>query len=70
MASPMFPVPENAASKGASDVKWFAGIAMHAMITKLGIPESESSREEIALWAFRMGQAMAKADRELHVSDD
>ena len=43
---------------------------MHAMIIKLGIPESESSREEIALWAYRMGQAMAEADRQLHASDD
>ena len=70
MVSSMFPVPHEAQTRGASDVKWFAGMAMHAIILKLGIPESESSREEIALWAYRMGQAMAATERNLHASDD
>lgn len=70
MVSPMFPVPGAAESKGATDVKWFAGLAMQAMIAKTGIPESESARDEIALWALRMGQAMAVADQRLHASDD
>jgi hypothetical protein len=65
----MFPVPQGAESKGATDVKWFAGRAMQAMISQQGIPESESAREEIALWAFRMGQAMVATDRSLHASD-
>lgn len=69
MVSPMFPVPPQAESRGATDVKWFAGLAMQAMITKQGIPETESAREEIALWAFRMGQAMATTDQRLHASD-
>ncbi|MBW3600520.1 MAG: hypothetical protein KY475_25055 [Planctomycetes bacterium] len=69
MASPMFPVPRDAESKGASDVKWFAGIAMHAIIAKQGPPDSEAAREEIALWAFRMGQAMAAAEQRLHASE-
>ena len=42
---------------------------MQAMIAKLGIPESESAREEIALWAFRMGQAMAATNVRLHASE-
>lgn len=68
MINSMFPVPHDAQSKGATDIKWFAGLAMQAMITKQGIPESESNREEIALWAFRMGQAMAAVDFKLHAS--
>lgn len=69
MGSPMFPVPKNSEARGATDVKWFAGLAMHAMIIKQGIPDTEAAREEIALWAFRMGQAMAKTDHHLHASD-
>ncbi len=69
MAKSMYPVPREAESKGATDIKWFAGLAMQAMIAKQGIPESESARDEIALWAFRMGQAMAAADHRLHASD-
>jgi hypothetical protein len=65
----MFPVPRNAKSEGTTDVKWFAGLAMQAMIANHGIPESQSAREEIALWAFRMGQAMVVADQRLHASD-
>lgn len=70
MPNPMFPVPPEAEFRGASDVKWFAGLAMHAMIMKQGIPESETAREEIALWAFRMGQAMSAIERRIHVSDE
>ena len=70
MVNPMFPVPDGAEAKGATDVKWFAGIAMHAMITQQGIPQSESAREEVALWAFRMGQAMAVTEKRLHAADD
>lgn len=69
MVSPMFPVPLQAEAKGATDVKWFAGLAMQAMIVQQGIPATESAREEIALWAFRMGQAMAAADHRLHASE-
>jgi len=68
MVSPMFPVPREAESKGASDVKWFAGLAMQAIVAKQGIPESESARDEMALWAFRMAQAMVNADQNLHAS--
>ena len=42
---------------------------MQAMIAQQGIPESESARDEFALWAFRMGQAMVAADQRLHASD-
>jgi hypothetical protein len=69
MTNPMFPVPRDAEARGATDVKWFAGLAMQAIIAKQGVPESEAARDEIALWAFRMGQAMVGADRRLHASD-
>lgn len=69
MVSAMFPVPKDAEARGATDVKWFAGLAMQSMLAKHGIPESESARDEIALWSFRMAQAMVAADHSLHASD-
>jgi hypothetical protein len=65
----MFPVPSGAESKGASDVKWFAGLAMQAIIGTQGVPETESSREEFALWAYRMAQAMVRAEQSLHTDE-
>jgi hypothetical protein len=53
-----------------SEVKWFAGMAMQAFIAKQGIPESQSAREEIALWAFRMGQSMVATGNQLLRPDD
>jgi len=70
MVSPMFPVPSGAESKGATDVKWFAGLALQAIISKQGVPETESSRDEFALWAYRMAQAMVRAEQTLHVAED
>jgi hypothetical protein len=64
----MFPVPRDAESPGSTDVKWFAGLAMQAIIAHQGIPDSQPLREEIALWAFRMAQAMVTADRQLQAS--
>ena len=29
----------------------------------------KTAREEFALWAFRMGQAMVETDRRIHASD-
>ncbi len=69
MTNPMFPVPRDAESKGISEIKWFAGLAMQAIIIKQGVPESDSSREEIALWAYRMAQAMTATDKRIHASD-
>ena len=42
---------------------------MQAIIAHQGVPDSEPAREEIALWAFRMGQAMAVVDKQLHASE-
>ena len=34
-----------------------------------GVPETESSREEFALWAYRMAQAMVRAEQSLHTDE-
>lgn len=67
MSSPMFPVPKDAQANGASDSKWFAGLAMQAIIQKQNhLPDSPTQREEIALWAWRMGQAMVATEARIH----
>lgn len=71
MSTPMFPVPKEAHSEGASDTKWFAGLAMQAIIGKQkSVPDTEPEREEIALWAWRMGQAMVATERRIHAEKD
>lgn len=68
--STMFPVPNEAASEGASHLQWLAGLAMQSLILRLdGIPDSESEREEIALWAYRMAQAMQKMESRIHLNE-
>ena len=70
MSKRMFPVPKDATSQGASDLKWFAGQAMQAIIAKHPtVPDSESEREEIALWSYRMAEAMVAAEKRLGISD-
>ena len=69
MVHNMFPVPKDAQSTGATDVKWFAGLAMQAIIAQHGVPESGPVREEIALWSYRMAQSMVAAEQSLHASD-
>jgi hypothetical protein len=67
----MFPVPKEAQSPGASDTKWFAGLAMQAIIEKQkSVPDSESEREEIALWSWRMAQAMIAMEQRIHAEQD
>lgn len=71
MSTPMFPVPKEAQATGASDIKWFAGLAMQAIIEKQKtVPDTESEREEIALWAWRMGQAMVATEKRIHPDRD
>jgi hypothetical protein len=71
MATAMFPVPQHAQSAGASDVKWFAGLAMQAIINSQSMmPDSPTQREEIALWAFRMGETMAAVGKQLGLDTD
>ena len=66
MPTPMFPVPNDADSRGVSDVQWYAGLAMQAIIAKQAtVPDTESERQEIALWSIRMGEAMAHVSEQL-----
>lgn len=71
MASPMFPVPKDNQAAGANDVKWFAGLAMQAIIDKQPTaPDTQSEREEIALWSWRMAQAMVAVEKSIHADRD
>lgn len=50
------------------DLKWYAGLAMQAIIAKhASVPTTESEREEISLWAWRMGQAMLATEKRIHI---
>lgn len=69
MMNPTTSISKTFLPDDAAEVKWFAGLAMQAMIAQNGIPESDSVREEIALWAFRMGQAMVLTGKRLHVGE-
>ncbi|MFT5522467.1 MAG: hypothetical protein ACI9G1_002006 [Pirellulaceae bacterium] len=67
MSQSMFPVSKDSSSHGASDVKWFAGLAMQAIIAKVNsVPDSDSLREEISLWAWRMAQEMVATEKRIH----
>jgi len=67
----MFPVPNDAKANGATDTKWFAGLAMQAIIAKQSTPpDTPEEREEIALWAWRMGQAMTATEHSLRLDED
>ena len=70
MMTSFFPTPKNATSQGISQVQWMAGLAMQALIAKAdGIPDSVSEREEIALWSYRMAQAMQAMENQIHLDD-
>lgn len=71
MPTPMFPVPNDADSRGVSVVQWYAGLAMQAIIAKQAtVPDTESERQEIALWSIRMGEAMAHVSEQLKAHQD
>ncbi|MCA9258679.1 MAG: hypothetical protein KDA61_05750 [Planctomycetales bacterium] len=71
MSRPMYPVPADAVSTGASDLKWFAGLAMQAILAKQqSIPNSPAEREEIALWSFRLAEAMVAAEKMLGCGEE
>jgi len=62
----MFPVPPDATAAGISHLQWLAGLAMQALIHRnQGVPDSAVEREEVALWAYRMAQAMQKMEKRL-----
>lgn len=46
-------------------IRQFAGQAMQALIAHNGLNESETAREEYALWAYRMAQEMLSTEKRL-----
>ena len=53
---------------GCTHLQWLAGLAMQALIGRTtGIPDSPEEREEIALWAYRMAQAMQATETRLNI---
>ena len=48
-------------------IRTFAGLAMQALIAHDGLTESESAREEYALWSYRMAQAMLATEARLKI---
>ena len=68
--APMFPVPDGATAIGTSHRQWLAGLAMQSLILRMGgIPDTDSEREEIALWAYRMAEAMQKTEARLETHE-
>jgi hypothetical protein len=60
------PIESRCHALPVDDLKWYSGLALQAMIAKQGIPESDSAREEVALWAHRMGEAMVRTVHRLN----
>lgn len=69
MSMMMNPVTVTSEASHPHDIHWFAGLAMQAIIARQGAPDSRAAREEIALWSYRMAQAMIAIDQELHASE-
>ena len=68
--SSAFPVPKDACAAGVSHLQWLAGLAMQSYIMRLrGVPDSESEREEVALWSYRMAQAMKKMESRIQIQE-
>ena len=60
---------EPSTSPDINNIRWFAGLAMQAIIAKQSsVPDSEVEREEIALWSYRMGQAMLATEARLNLA--
>ena len=56
---------EKATPEELAAIRNFAGLAMQALIAHDGLRESESAREEYALWSYRMAQAMLATEKRL-----
>ncbi|MDP6557642.1 MAG: hypothetical protein QGF59_06105 [Pirellulaceae bacterium] len=59
--------PELTTTHDLLTIRQFAGLAMQALISHDGLPESDSAREEYALWSYRMAQAMLAMENRLHI---
>ena len=59
-------IPSDAKSLQIGSLRWYAGLAMQAIIEKQeSVPMTETEREEISLWAWRMGQAMIATEQRI-----
>ena len=57
-----------AAPPDTSHLQWLAGLAMQALIVRAaGVPDTPQEREEIALWSYRMAQAMQTTEQQLQL---
>jgi hypothetical protein len=61
-------IPEVKSADDFAAIRHFAGLAMQAIIAHQGLTESESSREEYALWSYRMAQAMLATEKRLNIA--
>ena len=67
MSASSVQVGEGTVSSAIGTAKWYAGLAMQSIIAKhSSVPTTESEREDIALWAWRMGQAMVATEKRIH----
>jgi hypothetical protein len=63
-------VPTDSKSLEIGSLRWYAGLAMQSIIEKQeSIPMTEAEREEISLWAWRMGQAMIATEQRICATD-
>jgi hypothetical protein len=68
MEVPKVPIPENLHADKANKLVWFAGMAMQAIIAKQpSVTDTPVEREEVALWSFRMAEAMIEAQKQLNL---
>ena len=65
------PNPPSADSVDVSQIQWLAGLAMQATIEQLdALPDTDSEREEIALWSYRMAEAMIKMESRIRLKSN
>jgi len=60
MADDMYPVPENAQSRGVTDLTWFAGMAMQGLLSGGGVPKNREDRKRLSELSFDMAELMVK----------
>lgn len=69
MKTPATPKDETIATDELLAARHLAGLAMQALISRQGIPDAESAREEYALWSYRMAQSMLATEKRLHIAE-
>ena len=69
MEVPKVSIPENLHAINQNKLVWFAGLAMQAIIAKQpDQTDTPIEREEVALWSFRMAEAMIEAEKQLKLT--